>query len=596
MNLSSISNNPEYLKPSLQTECKKQEDPSIFNKIAQDANNFGENQSKGALFHHKLEFLLKNYKGITVQDIEQIQQKLGFDTLNLEKLDEAKIDKIIEHIKATLDKSIVDGVVDLKLYEKNVKAFKDRYDALNQGIVGFLIKKGYLKKSDIKSCNTISEIPDELLKSAVEAFLTDTVNELKTKSGKITPEQLQKQMESFKTLLEGTDEKDRARIWDAAKEFFAKNDTAKDALTEMFKSYATPEHLQKFVNKISEEDLEVLGINRDELITALRNVADSENPDAILNTMAAIHTKIKEFYQKNQEIINNCKIKVDEYKAKFGLNKDLELSEEILKTILSEEELKIYRTQNNLTNMFSGTTVGCAEKDIKITQDMQDSMQEIPDDFKEDMYERLEAYLKEHKDEFNIKEEDIEKYFNKLTNGEYGTVTGHTSESTNSSSGQSSEYGFSVNNNASQIINSSLAEKIQELYSNNNEKNKITIEKNNPQNTKEVVKNHSIIGLSAVDIANGVKIGLFTYQEAMKAISDAYYKATSSAKDMLAAYVKQMSNSKKAGFLSGIGGSALVDIIQKTKIDPEKLKLKTDYNTRKALEKIEEQEKDNNIA
>ncbi len=595
MNLSSISNNPEYLNPSVQTERKKQEDPSIFNKAKQDSNIFAETQSKSALFYHKLELLLKNYKGITVQDIEQIQQKLGFDKLNLEKLDDVKIDKIIEHIKATLDKSIVDGVVDLKLYEKNVKAIKDRFDALNQGIVGFLIKKGYLKKSDIKSCNTISEIPDEVLKSAVEAFLTDTINELKTKSAEITPEQLQKQMESFKTLLDGTDEKDRARIWDAAKEFFAKNDTAKDALTEMFKSYVTPEHLQKFVNKISEEDLAVLGINRDELITSLRNVADSENPDAVLNAMSAIHTKIKEFYQKNKEIIDNCKQKVNEYKEKFGLNKDLVLSEEILKTILTEDELKIYRTQNNLTNMLSGTTVGCAEQNIKITQDMQESMQEIPDDFKEDMYERLEAYLKEHKDEFNIKEEDIEKYFNKLTNGEYSATTGHTSESTNSTSSQNSEYGFSMNSQAPQpsITQTELTKKIKNLYP---EDSKITVEKNRPQNTKETAKSLSIIGLSAADIANGIKIGLFTYQEAMKAISETYYKATSSAKDMLAAYVKQMSNSKKAGFLSGIGGSALVDIIQKTKINPEKLKLKTDYNTRIALEKIEEQEKDNNIA
>lgn len=591
MSLSNINVNTEYLKPTLSVETEKVNSASIFNNVRQESQKLGENASKSSLFYAKLEQLLKNYEGVTLLDIKQIQQKLGFDELNLEKLDDIRINKIIEHIKQTLDKSIVDGKVDLKQFEKILKTNKDRFDALNQGIVGLLIRKGYLNKNDIKDVNSISEIPDETLKKAVETFLADAIKDLTDKSKELTPEQIEKQLESFRTLLDGTDEKDRARIWDAAKAFFAKNDNAKDALTEVLKSYVTPEHLQKFINKVSEEDLQILGINKDELITSLRNVADSENPDAVLNAAAAIVVKIKDFFSKNEETVKNCKNKINEYKTKMGLGEQLELSEEVLKTILTEDELQILRTYNNLTNMLTGTTAGCAENNIKITQDMQDSMNEVPSDFKEDMYKRLEEYIKEHKDEFNISDEEIEKYFNKLTNGEYGNVTGRPTESSSSTTTDNNNLGFSNTNNVTQqtILNSQAAilEKRLELSP---EKEKITIEKNNSDKSSENPQlDKSIVYLSAVEIANGIKVGLFTYKEAMEAISDAYYKASSSAKDMLAAYVKQMADGAKSGFLSKLSGSALTDIFQKTGIDPEKYKLKTNYYTKKAIERIEEQ-------
>ena len=96
--------------------------------------------------------------------------------------------------------------------------------------------------------------------------------------------------------------------------------------------------------------------------------------------------------------------------------------------------------------------------------------------------------------------------------------------------------------------------------------------------------------MSASQISEGIKNGLFkSVKDAMLCISKEYNRASSSAKTYLENYISNMSDSCKAMFLHGIDGSALVQIVEHTCIDTEKLKIKSDYNTTKALEKIEEQ-------
>ncbi len=581
----------EYTKPQITVSAPASDASSIFNKLKDQKIEKAELSNKLLYFNSKLEKLIANYKGITLDDIQQIRTKLGFDKLDIENITEERVNRIIERIKKTLDECVVNGVVDLKKYENLLKKRKEEFEFLNSGFINALIKKGYLQ---LKEGETADNVTDEDLQKAVEKFLNEQITKIKQNAKNLTPQEIQSQQRKFKLLLDSTDDKYKIRLWNAVKSCLKESGTVQQAVTEMIKSFIDKKSLQEFIGKISQEDLKALGINPENLIQALKNVASSDDPEKIINAIDSIINTIDNFIKENKEILDSIDNKINAYKDKNGISKHQNLEDKVLKTILTEDEYLKYNSLQNFKNMQTGAIIGCAEQKIDLPEDTQNNINNLPNEYNEDIINKIKEYLENHKDELNI--EDIETYINQLTKGEYASVTG--SELTYTEP-EKSYGGFGVtdspcSNNSHDTINilvNNLTTKIDDLYNNTSDNNKITVEKIDTKSNDNIVKTvSSISGMSAAQISEGIKNGLFkSVKDAMLCISKEYNRASSSAKTYLENYISNMSDGCKAMFLHGIDGSALVQIVEHTGIDAEKLKIKSDYNTTKALEKIEEQ-------
>ena len=580
----------EYTKPQITVSASASDASSIFNKLKDQKIEKAELSNKLLYFNSKLEKLIANYKGITLDDIQQIRTKLGFDKLDIENITEERVNRIIERIKKTLDECVVNGVVDLKKYENLLKKRKEEFEFLNSGCINALIKKGYLQ---LKEGETAKDITDEDLQKAVEKFLNEEITKIKQNAKNLTPQAIEAHLKKFDMLLDSTDKNDLTRFWNAVKRCLTESGCVQIAITKIIRSCDKNEDVKIYLKEIAQEDMQTLGINPETLVNAIHDAGSSDDPHKITDILSMLIKARQEIDAENNEISK----KIKEYCKNNNIT-DTNIDNETLKQILNEEEYNKHIASQNLKNNMPYMVLGALkrmQKDgIEIPEDIESEINNFPNELKTEWFNKIKEYLENHKDELNI--EDIETYINQLTKGEYASVTG--SELTYTEPEKSCG-GFGVtdspcSNNSHDTINilvNNLTTKIDDLYNNTSDNNKITVEKIDTKSNDNIVKTvSSISGMSASQISEGIKNGLFkSVKDAMLCISKEYNRASSSAKTYLENYISNMSDSCKAMFLHGIDGSALVQIVEHTGIDTEKLKIKSDYNTTKALEKIEEQ-------
>lgn len=462
---------------------------SIFNEKPQTSHQTQEEKNELVQkFEAELNKLLSNYKGITAEELKEIANEAGFKKRDGDILTEEKVAKMLKYIQEALDKSSEideegNKVVNkdkLKIHYK--ESYKKILESVKKGL-GVILEK-YLPKG-----KTILNATPEEFKAAVEKFLTESIKQIKGK--KLTPEQIKQQQNEFKALLAATPDELKVKIWDAAKSLLSENGQIKEAITEMIKSFVTPENLKKYLSKISQEDLEKLGINTTELTQAVEKAAKDGNPEAIVDLLDSLVNIVEDFYKNNNETIDRCRTKIAEYKKQNNIGEKENLEESTLKEILGED-YEVYKSLTNVEAMFSGGSIGAVEKGVDVNPWFK-HMQEQGINMN-NIYAQMKIFIENHKDELSLSVGELRDILNKATNDEYGKVTGDISPKTEASSesktSKDADLGYSQDFTES-AISKALAniEYLKQSLTDGETNEKYTVEKNNSKTTYETKDN-----------------------------------------------------------------------------------------------------------
>ncbi len=579
----SVSNNYNTrINPSVssaQAVQKNNNTTSIFTEGKTPVQNDAQ-----ASLYQKLETevkaLLNKYEGITFENLLTIQKELKLDKVKTEELTEEKIQKFVKFVKEKLDASVVDGKVDLEKLKAGIKDGVDVYNFLNKGLIAMLVQKGFLSESALKNAKCAKDIDPKVLEDAVTKFVTSFVDKIK-KEGLNVKEKEQ----ILQQLIAGTSDEDRAVVWDAVKKVLAENKMVQQAIAEFLTSYVTPQKLQEFIDKLSKEDLNKLGINLDEFTTALKDCI-TNHPEKFQDIIKGVLIKVDELKSQYGELFK----KIQEYKQQ---NPDNDITDEVLANELglSSDEIEKFHILSNLHTMVSGLIIGGNLTKQSMSAENEEFFNRLFDSYSlSDIHKRLEQYLQNHS-ELELSQEDLTSYMDKLTKGEYSGNTEAYQNAEEKTAQSSDGIGLNptelANNQQSRLVENPLAA-IKELYQQygTEEKQTFTVEKSVTKEEKSV----SFAGKTAGDIEEDIKTGVFkSTTEAVCMALKKYKDLSGSAKQWVTDKLGTMSKTyQKYIFKKGLAGSVIRFLAKKKFLKSEDLE--NTGATREQKEEVKRQE------
>ena len=550
--------------------------PSIY--MYEGPSQASINNEQETTLYHKLENEIKNllsqYKGVTYEDLENIRKEFKLDNVQVNKLTEEKIQKFVKFMKEQLDAAVVDGSVDIKKLKNKIQNKVEEYNFLNKGLVGMLIQRGYIKKSDIpEDAHSLKQVDQTVVKNAVNNFLNDVINKVQT-SGKSSVQQKEEKLAIIKNLIAGTNDEDKIILWNALKESLKENNLVKDTITAMLKSYVNSPELQKMLQQISSEDLSKLGINGDDFTTSIRNAMNSQNPDDFIKILDLIINNIEAFYKENHEFVQ----KVYQYES---THPEADIETVIKDLNLNDKEIEKLRILKNYELMLTGSASNAAERNIDIQQQINKYSQFTGEDAIKELCENVKEYINKHKDEFGIEPEKIAEFMDKMTKGVYtGNTEAYADSKVESSHGSESKSGIGYENDTKtpdtlnlQLIQQAVLDTV------NSAKNtfEVVVSSNKKESFENNGNNHSgnisFAGMSAVVIQTAIQSGIFksTTDAVTQAIND-YNNLTQSAKKWVTDTIGNMSKScRKYLFKQGLAGDLVRYLVKQKLITKEEL-------------------------
>ncbi len=572
----SIQNNTQNFREELNKISKKYKIP--LEELIKTANN-------GLKIYAKRH----NTKAETIDNISAESQTRILKFLN---------SKLSDYVK---EKNI--DVNNISITGENFRKFLEdkhrqkEFESAKDGLAVFLINNKLLKLpkgKDIKTV-TLDDIPENELKQAVSSFIKNAVNGINNANG--DKDKIKAQMQKFEVLLRGTDDKYIDKFWDAVKEVMAEDDSVKDCITLLVKNIGSSENMKKFLTKVSAENLEALGVSKDELATAMRNVGD--DPEAI--------EKLLKAYVQLTENGIQVERAVKEFKTKNNIPEDQALTEEQAKECFKDnpELLKIYQSfkniKENLKAGHSGAIVGATENGFDTSNhlaELKELEQTYDVNITEDLYKEVNEYVQNHKDDLKISVEDFDKNFeNAKTIAE---------EKVNNSNTNNFEVKEDVPNNTTDIIDErrkALNAKKENLTGENNgTPNEITIDRTLPnEESKNEVSVTTVIKKLSVrayeymnwkEIDYAVKNGLASMSEIMRGVAEKVSRATQDTTNKFTNYVLGISTpAVQADYASlSIGATRLLaseldekalDLIQTNSYTKDFIKKQTEDDNKK---------------
>lgn len=518
----------------------------------------------------------------------------GCNEYQLTQKTEDELKDIISCLKqAILDST--DKEVNINL-EKVGNIANDYYVAINTGwsIKGFKKHNGNVQKSSLferlkdpnfpkiakllANYNSIEEVPKETLAEAIYIFF----NEVLIGKEK-TDKDVKMQLQTFGRLLINTPDSEKEYFKEILPVLVAENRLP--GLEAVSMSFATPEAREAWANGWTAQEIDKLLNTKD----VYGNAMGEEGTSAVATIVQN---------QSEEVITKNHNDFLEELKA---------IEEKIAKGVelTSEEEEKYYNNEF-YSKVFGGETVGIANSNVLVDE----AIEKLLDDVNRDIYltsiykevlEKISNLMKNNPALVNKSQDEIVKALDKATNGNYSIIANGEDKTLNApveiktpTEAENADLGLP---NAESIDTSRLTALTEQVASTQEVDTGFIIEKNitseqraNNEQTEirefqqraQLFRNGDIsayksqTGESSFSIAKDILVN----------IGDACQKA----QDFATTYLENASFAMQKFLLNGISYSQEAMKVAAKTIDLSNFNLNLSVTTRKAVEKIQEQQ------
>ena len=349
----------------------------------------------------------KSNNKFSVDDIKQFFKNCGIDLNEIVQNKDIDLDRFF----ANWEKRILECKTNEDL---NVLA-KEFSDAKKMGLAGIL--KKYLPRG----VANLDQVTDEQLEKAIVDFVNENSDKLKDANN------TKKFLKIFHKLLDGTEDKDKIRLWNAFKKVAAENKQVSEVLDAIILSIAKSKDVQNFINQIPAEALEALGLSKDELISSLKVLVENSDEKNLQRFRQEIEKKVEEFYQKNGEALQSIKSKIQAAQEEAKANGRTLSDEEVL-ALLTEEEQKLYQAFITIKSLSTGFITGSTNNKIVDDSVKIENINGLYEKLKqfgchEDVLAEVKTYINNHKEEFT-NSDNLTELLDKATGGAYSQLQG----------------------------------------------------------------------------------------------------------------------------------------------------------------------------
>ena len=587
MPISAISNTVN----TSQTPGSSKDEPLFrpASSLPEDVGTSNKNLRTQADVDKIIQNIIKNYD-ISLEDAKSIL--INFGNIAEEDLLTMEVSKF-NQIQLCLSNALMDcaknGKIEIKQLARNFIGYK--VSIINRGLTPEQAKEEINKHKNmdlidflaVKNPNLqgkdISQISVHELKDALAELIKTQIKLSKLTEMRKKPAMAKEMaLDYFTELLNKCEAEEKTKLFEAFA-LLLKDEELKEVIPDLCKKMVQniedPQKAANFVQKIGPEILRSLGFDDTTIGIIQQGLVENmtaEQIGAILDNVISVIEHIDE--------------------------KDLPIIQKALTNPknLTEEEIKVYAKYQDIIHSAIVTVAAALDKPNLANQlsekykILQKKLEET--NLAESFYRNLKTWVCDNPKLFEgMSKAEINKRLNELTDNAYGEATGETVPSEDSNN--NGDYGFAPKAPGEAVIQAqnnmkAIMERLLPKMEDDN--NEYTVEKsNNNENSArtndEYSTTTSIAGLTLAEVKNRIKKGYISSTKVIATAIQEYKDLSNSVQQWVEQKINSMSKSAKEYMLQNTKGSTLVALTKKTDINPEELNIRTDYYTKKELER-----------
>lgn len=371
------------------------------------------------------------YENLTAEELKECLKQANFDFEELLTATEEELQRkksFIEHM--VKECAAQDGNVDKeKLAQKAQDMAETKEEIKKHGFTG-IIKK-YLP-AEYKNIQSLSEIKDksvivQAIKTFIDTKVKKEIEQLKASDPAKQARAKEKTKAIFQQLLQSTSSEDKIIIFGAFMELVKEDKEIVKFMGLTLDSMSVEERQQFIKDFISQNymaKMQALGISGEafnEIVANISKNANANNLEDLLNQI----DKLLQSIGDNKAQLSAIVEKIQTATQELGRTP----TEDELSTILTTEEIEIYKNFRQQIGMLAGFGEGAAQNEHISKDECQNIMGMWNDtlvryDVQNDVYNEIKNYIEIHKNDENVSVEKIINTVNKTSDGEFANVTG----------------------------------------------------------------------------------------------------------------------------------------------------------------------------